>query len=201
MKRTLIIIGVAILLGGGGFFAFNAIQNQADQEPERVVFDEPTISEAVEEEVVEFDKADYEINVLNGSGTAGEAGTVQKILEDFDYVVANTDNADSYDYVATEIQAKSDVPKAYLDKLEEELSEYYTIKITDSLSDDDEYDVVVIVGSEKVKGSSSDDDADDTEDSKVDDSKSTSDEEENADVQGATTDDESEDTTETSTDQ
>ncbi len=93
-------------------------------------------------------KEDASVQVLNGSGQAGVAGTMQEFLEEAGYTVEDTGNADNYDYEETEISVKKSF-EGLLEQLEEDLSEEYTIgSATADLPDDYEYDVRVIVGAE-----------------------------------------------------
>jgi hypothetical protein len=94
------------------------------------------------------EKTDFPILVQNGSGKEGAAGTMKTILEDAGYSVSDTTNADSYDYVKTEIRAKSSVPEDFINQLKEDIPSDYTVVIGDALSDDDDADVIVIAGSD-----------------------------------------------------
>jgi len=96
----------------------------------------------------EVDKEAYEINVLNGSGIAGEAATVQKLLEDAGFKVSTIGNADNQEYTDTEISAKSSVDEEYINELEKTLKERGDVKIVDAPSTQTD-DVVVTVGSSK----------------------------------------------------
>lgn len=95
------------------------------------------------------DLSKYSIAIQNGSGIAGEAGKVQKLLEDADFKVSGTGNADSYDYEQTIIKAKSTVDEAYLAELEKALSETYEVGKKVTLSSNSKDDVIVVVGSSK----------------------------------------------------
>lgn len=73
---------------------------------------------------------------------------MKTILEDAGYTVSDTTNADSYDYVKTEIRAKSSVSEDFIDQLKSEIPSDYTVVIGDTLKDDSDADVIVIVGSD-----------------------------------------------------
>lgn len=93
-----------------------------------------------------LDRSKLSITVQNGSGKAGAAGKAAKILEDLGYNVVSTGNADSYDYVNTEIEVSS-LKKAYLALLKKDLGNDYTISTTSTTYSGDS-DAVVIVGAE-----------------------------------------------------
>jgi hypothetical protein len=93
-----------------------------------------------------LDKELITIQVLNGSGTPGAAGTMQTFLEEKGYTVSDTGNAEEYLFEETEIHVKPS-KEAYLAVLEDELSQSYTVgTLKATLSEDETYDVRIIVG-------------------------------------------------------
>ncbi|MDD4106767.1 MAG: LytR C-terminal domain-containing protein [Candidatus Shapirobacteria bacterium] len=90
------------------------------------------------------------IQVLNGSGVAGEATKVSTLLSQNKFKVTNTGNAPNYDYVKTEIQAKKLVSAQIIDLLVESLEKDYTSTVSATkLVDSSEYDIVVTIGKTK----------------------------------------------------
>lgn len=99
----------------------------------------------------EVDLSAYSIEVLNGSGVAGVAGTEQQALETDGFSVENTGNAETQDFAETVVAVTSSVPDDFIKKLKDSLSERYVLATdTESLASDSTYDVVVTVGSETV---------------------------------------------------
>jgi hypothetical protein len=98
----------------------------------------------------EVDVSIYEIEVLNGSGIAGEAARAEQLLEEEKFTVTSIGNADTADYQKTIIRAKEAVSEEYLDKLKEFLDEFYVLGDSEALDEPEEADVVIIVGREKV---------------------------------------------------
>jgi hypothetical protein len=96
-----------------------------------------------------IDLTKYTIAVYNGSGIAGEAGKVKTLLTDAGFEVGTTANAANYDYTKTIVKAKSDVEKAYTDKLSETLSATYEVDTLQTLATSSATDVQVVVGSTK----------------------------------------------------
>lgn len=91
---------------------------------------------------------DASIQVLNGSGVAGEAGRASSLLEDVDFSDIDTGNADSFDYAATEISVKAGQGQL-LQSIQAALEDEYSIGQTDQeLDPDSDYDAVIIVGQE-----------------------------------------------------
>ena len=106
----------------------------------------PTITIAPVEEVEEIDLSKYKLQVLNGSGIAGQAGAVDELLQAEGFAESDMDNADSYDYQDTEIQLKSGTPKEVYDSIERALNSDYQVVKGDALDKDSNFDVIVIVG-------------------------------------------------------
>ena len=99
----------------------------------------------------EPDITEYDIAVYNGSGIAGEAGSVQTLLEDAGFNVVSTGNAATYDYTKTIIKAKSTVEDAVITKLTDALSESYVVGDNQTLSSTATTDIQVVVGSSKAE--------------------------------------------------
>jgi len=62
----------------------------------------------------QLDLTKYPINVMNGSGTPGQAGTVKDLLTGAGFKVSAAGNASSYDYTKTVIKVKADVPAEFV---------------------------------------------------------------------------------------
>ncbi len=101
--------------------------------------------------VLTADLGKYPINILNGSGTPGEAGKVKTILTGGGFSVSGTGNASSYDFTKTVIKAKADVPAAFLSQLSALLSKTYVLDANQTLATSSADKVQVIVGSTKAK--------------------------------------------------
>jgi len=91
--------------------------------------------------------SDYSVQVLNGSGISGVAGSVATLLENEGFEGVDVGNAEDQDYEETEIQMKEDVPSEMFDELAKILSTYTLIEGAE-LEDDGEYDIVIVVGQE-----------------------------------------------------
>ena len=94
------------------------------------------------------DKTTLNIQVLNGSGIAGEANKMKALLEEKGYTVEGTGNAKSYEYEQTEIQVTAD-NEAFISILTADLAGSYVVGSTAAtLKDTLQYNAVVIVGKE-----------------------------------------------------
>jgi hypothetical protein len=89
-----------------------------------------------------------EIEVLNGSGTSGQAGKVATLLKNAGYTVTSTGNADTFDYTQTVIQIKKS-KNQFASQLKTDLSADYSVdpKIQ-TLAETADSDAIVIVGTE-----------------------------------------------------
>ncbi|MFA9288677.1 MAG: LytR C-terminal domain-containing protein [Weeksellaceae bacterium] len=146
MKKGIIALVIILLVSIGGFMYYRSTQSAetiTETESDLTTTPDPT-SEPTPEEVA---RDLYQIEVQNGSGLEGAAGTAQTLLEDADFNVESTANADNYDYTETVIRVKADVSESWIDELKEVLGEKYTVDSSvEELDEDAETDVVVIVG-------------------------------------------------------
>ena len=95
--------------------------------------------------------AGYPVNVMNGSGTPGQAGVVKTILTTAGFTVSATGNAASYDFTKTVIKAKLDVPATVISKLSTALSKSYVLDTNQTLATSSADKIQVIVGSTKAQ--------------------------------------------------
>ena len=93
-----------------------------------------------------LDLTEYSINILNGSGIAGQAGVVNDLLEEAGFDSLDTGNADSYDYEETEISLAESTPKAVFDAIKKALEDDYEVTKSDAIEEDSDYDILIIVG-------------------------------------------------------
>lgn len=88
------------------------------------------------------------IQVLNGSGTKGEAGKVASLLKAAGYSISSTGNADTFDYQKTVIQIKKS-KASFATQLKKDLSVSYIVDPTvQTLAESTEADAIVIVGAQ-----------------------------------------------------
>ncbi|MFH1827238.1 MAG: LytR C-terminal domain-containing protein [bacterium] len=92
----------------------------------------------------EIKKDEIKIKILNGSGEVGKASDAETIFNDLGYKETVTDNADNFDYTATQIQIKKSL--SYLiDTLKKDLKEYVSSPKIVTLNEDETSDVIIIV--------------------------------------------------------
>lgn len=139
------VISIAML---GGVFLYRQNFNKTEDVNVVSLSLTPTPTVAVEPTAAKVDLSKYEIEVLNGSEVAGEAGRQQANLEKEGFVVSAVGNAGNSDYTKTIIQAKSNVEPAFLEKLKSFLETSFTLGESEELADDADSHVVIILGSE-----------------------------------------------------
>ncbi len=92
-------------------------------------------------------KEEVKIKVLNGSGVAGKAGEVKKILEKAGYSQILTGNADEFNFKITEIHVKKS--KVYLKTEIKKILTDYTSSFKEVFLDEKENsDVIIIIGAD-----------------------------------------------------
>lgn len=92
--------------------------------------------------------AKLRIEVLNGSGTQGEASKMASFLKSKGYSITATGNADAFDYTKTVIQLKKS-KNQYAAQLKKDLLTAYPVDPTiQTLAESSIADAIVIVGAE-----------------------------------------------------
>lgn len=146
-----IIIPGILLLGallGGIVYFQKTVPNPEGSTPSPSAESSPS-AEASPSAQTAVDLTKYKVNILNGSGIAGEAGRAKTVIEDAGFSVSATGNAADYSFTKTIISAKADVEKEFLDELKAALGEKYQVGANEELADSAKEDVVVTVGSSK----------------------------------------------------
>ncbi len=148
-KKTTILVGVAVIVVVLiGSILILRQPNKTNETKSGVVENkEPSPTQKPE-----IDKKSVKIQVLNGTGTPGQASTAQKALEEAEYNGDNIEsgNAEAYDATVTTIAAKKgfeDVASDIKDALKAAFDE---IKIDSTpLDEDSKFDIIVTTGGEK----------------------------------------------------
>ena len=154
MGKIIIIILVVVGLVVGGFFYYKSLQKKLAKPPTETEIS-PTTEPTEEPTPDEVAKDAYTISILNGSGIAGEASKVKTLIEDADFVVESTGNAENYDYDKTIIQAGSDVSISWLNELKAVLKKNYQLQTSvEDIASGASTDVVIIVGKNDADGNS-----------------------------------------------
>jgi hypothetical protein len=162
-KKVFFIILILVIIAGivaGGVYYYQTNMSGDVQVTETVIQEEaaPVVVEDLDEEdatgSAEIDQTKYLVNILNGSGVAGEAGKVAVLLNDLEFDTVDTSNAQSYDYIGTEVWYKESVDEETIESIKSSIEEDYIVTEADeNLDDDHDYDIEIIVGSKKAESS------------------------------------------------
>ena len=93
-----------------------------------------------------FDPSQYTIQVLNGTGTPGQAGQAQDLLEQAGFASIETTNANTFDYQQTQISLRPDVSNQLYNALSDALSESFSASLSGQLSPDFNYEALITTG-------------------------------------------------------
>lgn len=143
-------LGIGILLGLLVFGGLILYESYGDRVAGSFMKPTPTPSKAPPSTPtqVTLNPAEYQIQILNGSGVSGVAGNVETILSEAGFTDTTTGNAGEFGFTDTEVAMKADIPKALFGKIKSTLSGYSVVEVT-SLPSDSKYDVVITVGTTK----------------------------------------------------
>jgi hypothetical protein len=154
MKIVLIFL-TALLVGGGavGGFLFFSRMSPKQTTPSQTTTPSTTPIASPTEPVASnsaetVDVFSYSIQILNGSGTAGEASRVRDALKSAGFTKFSLGNADSYDFTDTEVQVKDGLPTTVFSAIKDALSDY-TVVEKDNLQKTSTNDIVIFVGKQK----------------------------------------------------
>ena len=143
---VLIVVPIGFFAFGGFlYFSKNFNANFLKKEPEKSI-KLPEISPTPTE--VEVNKEEYEIEVQNGSGIAGEGARVKEILEEAGFKVSSVGNADNSDYTETIITVNKQIKGGFIDELTKVLEERGTVGKIEKFDEGEEGDVLVVIGSD-----------------------------------------------------
>ncbi len=137
----LVLLSVAVAVGGYFFLSNMNTQSSSSATPT------PTVPAATPTPTP-VEKEDLTVEVLNGTGTPGQAGKIKAIIEDLEYSEVETGNADIEDAEDTSVTFSSRVSKTQQEEVINALEEVFET-ITPKIIDDQEKDIVIITGIEK----------------------------------------------------
>ena len=154
--KTLLIVGVLILVGILGFVIYKSAANKStDNLSEPTPFDNLTPSQGVSVATptpsstpAAVDKTKVKIQVENGTGITGEAAYLQTQLKGLGYTLVTIGNSNQQNLTTTQVSFANSLSSAIVTEITTELNSIYqSVTTTTSLSTT--YDVVVITGLRK----------------------------------------------------
>ena len=151
--KTLLIIGILILVGVLGFVIYKSAGSN-EETPEPTPFEnltsptEPTPSATTTASPKAADKSKVTIEVQNGTGIAGEAAYLQTQLKNLGYTSVTAGNATSQSETATTVTFAKSLASEFVDEITKKLKDLYqnvTVKTATTATKD----VVVVTGLRK----------------------------------------------------
>jgi len=147
IKPILVVFGtLLIIIAIGLYFLINRPKKTEEKKETSI---KEVLSTPSPTPTPEIDKSKLKIQVLNGTGTPGQAGDVVKTLEKAGYKTENikTGNAEKYDNKTTTIKTKKNFTNI-ADDLKKELKSSFDeiiIKST-NLDENEEFDIIITTG-------------------------------------------------------
>lgn len=156
--KTLLIVGVLVLVGILGFVIYKSASNKSNED----ILSEPTPFEnlnAPTEEVtvssptpstapVTVDKTKVKIQIQNGTGITGEAAYLQTLLKGMGYTNIVVGNSTQQDLTATQVSFASTLSSEVVKEITAKLNTVYQ-SVTTTTSASTAYDVVITTGLRK----------------------------------------------------
>lgn len=155
--KTLLIVGVLILVGILGFVIYKSASSKSDEnlsEPtpfENLAAPTPgaiTPAPVATTAPVTTDKTKVKVQVQNGTGITGEAAYLQTQLKNLGYTTVSLGNSTQQNLTATQVSFASTVSSAVVTEITTELNTLYQ-SVTTTTSASTAYDVVVVTGLRK----------------------------------------------------
>lgn len=147
------VIGVMLILAIGGFFIARSLGEATDAEPSPSggglsTFPTPDSTTTPEPtpETREVEKSEVRIEVLNGTGTPGEASFLQGELEELGYEEIEVANAESQDETTTTVTFADDLPEEIVEEITEALEEIYDSVETETGGLSGDLDIRILTG-------------------------------------------------------
>ncbi len=148
MTALLVILGFLVIstLVFGGFLFMEQKRFGIVPTPTPVISE--VTPEPTEPTIEEVDKGSLTVSVLNGTGTAGQAGKVKSIMEELGYNSISTGNADSTNNSKTTVSFSEKVSKLRSDEIVKALEKTFS-SVTRATDDSITNDILVVTGVEK----------------------------------------------------
>jgi hypothetical protein len=155
--KTLLIIGILILVGILGFVIYKSASKSGGVSTEPTPFDNLTTPSEDNTNVstpapsatpTAADKAKVTVQVQNGTGITGEAAYLQTQLKNLGYTDVKVGNAGTQDATSTQVTFSKTLDSGIVSELTQKLNSLYQ-NVTTSTSSSATFDVVIITGLRK----------------------------------------------------
>ncbi len=147
-----IVIGGFIFLSGSkqAGFQFQKFNPFAKGTSKSGVLQSPTPSSVPSPDTSQklSDKSQMAVEVINGTGKAGQAGKVKSMLENLGFSDIATENAQDPKNTITKVEFSNDIPSEVRSEVENELKGTFETVETEDLSSDSNFKIVITTGTE-----------------------------------------------------
>lgn len=140
------LLGISLLFAVLFFAGFVYLDQNGTQSPsnESVTEPKPTPTVVAENTIL---KEELTVQVLNGTGTPGQAGEVESILTDAGFINIEVGNAEEQDNQVTTVVVSSQVSEEDREELQSELESYFSeVELTESIEEGPDFDIVITTG-------------------------------------------------------
>lgn len=152
-KWLIILVLFLVVIGGVTFFVFKSSKSGSTLGENTETPTDSLISETPVESPTPtpaaVDKAQVRIQVLNGTGIAGEAGILSDQLKNLGYTEVKTGNAASQSETDTTVTFSTTLSQDVITEITEKLNGLYTSVKTNTGSTSADFDVEIITGLRK----------------------------------------------------
>lgn len=143
-KRLIFVILALLIIGGIGYFIFGRTKDKkeisTEVTPTSIITEQtPTSTQTP------VDKKEVKVQVLNGTGISGGAGTLKKELVAIGFSEIEVGNANNKNYQKTQVTFDEGLPSSLKNEILDKLESLYADIDSDTKSLD-EYDVEIITG-------------------------------------------------------
>ena len=155
-KWLIILVLFLVVIGGVTFFVFKSSKSGStlgENTDETLGITDSLISETPLESPTPtpeaVDKAEVRVQVLNGTGIAGEAGVLSDQLKNLGYTEVKTGNASSQSETDTTVTFSTTLSQDVVTEITEKLNGLYTSVKTNTGSTSSDFDIEIITGLRK----------------------------------------------------
>ncbi len=147
----MVLVGGAIFLSGSGAVDFKLSKFNPFAKGDLKSQPSPSPASSVSPDAGQklSDKGQISVNVINGTGTAGQAGKVKTMLESLGFSDITTANSENPTSIVTMLEFAGDVASEVKREVENELSLTFETVKTGDLPADSSYKIVITTGLEK----------------------------------------------------
>lgn len=153
LNKTVMIAAVIILILGGSAYAYSQgtfsslLASTATPKEEVTPTVQPTTTPTPAP--TEEDKTKLSVQILNGTGTTGQAGKVKARLEKLDYSDIKTANGDTKENTITTVTFSVKVSREYQEEVTKDLEKMFEeVESEKSKEESPEFDIIILTGIE-----------------------------------------------------